>query len=166
MWATSDMPQATKRPSDSCAPATCARACGASVPHTWLTLTPTFSKTAPRMRRDSPPPCRRCPSGLLQRRDSKRASGSSAANATQTRSCRSRKYAVAAAERSSAPLMHVIDQARDRIRIGIGPDAMAEVEDVPGRGTGFFEHRIHVTPKLLRTCKKRRRIQVPLHRLG
>ena len=62
--------------------------------------------------------------------------------------------------------MHVIDQARDRIRIGIGPDAMAEVEDVPGRGTGFFEHRIHVTPQLLRAGKKRRRIQVPLHRLG
>ena len=50
--------------------------------------------------------------------------------------------------------MHVIDQARDRIRIGIGPDAMAEVEDVPGRGTGFFEHRIRVTPQLLRALQK------------
>src|SRR5271169_594686 len=136
------------------------------MPHTWLTLTPTFSKTAPRMRRDSPPPCSRWPSGLLQRRDSKRPRVSRAANAAQIRSCRSRKYAVAAAARSSAPLMYVIDEAGDRVRIGVGPDAVAEVKDVPGRGTGLFEHRIHVTPQLLRAREQRRRIQVPLHRLG
>src|SRR5215469_9183265 len=140
MWATSEMPQAVKRPSEACAPATWPRASGASTPQTWLTLTPTFSNTDPRIRRDSPPPCRRWPAGFDQGRALKRLCGSNASKAAHSLPCRSWKYAVAVRAKSSAPLMHVVHETRDRIRIGVRPDAVAEVEDVPRRGSRLIEH--------------------------
>src|SRR6516164_2986020 len=149
MWATSEMPQAVKRPSDRSAPETWPRASGGNTPHTWLTLTPTFSNTAPRINRDSPPPCRRCPGGFVQLRAVKRTCGSSASNAAHTRRCRSWKYAVATVAKSLAPLMHVVHEPRDRIGIGIRPDAVAEIEDVSGRRAGFLEHHVDVLPQLL-----------------
>src|SRR4029077_2569277 len=167
MCATREMPQATKRPAEASAPATWARASGASVPHTWLTLTPTFSNTAPRISRDSPPPSRRWPSGLAHVRRSKRCTGSNASNARHSRSCRSRKYAVAAAARSGlAVLMDVVDQACDGIRVGFLPDAVAEIEDMPRCLAGLREHRIDVALELLGRGEQRRRIQISLHGLG
>src|SRR5882762_4495317 len=119
MCATSEIPQATKRPSEACAPATWPYAAGCSTPQTWLTLTPTFSNTSPRIRRDSPPPCSRLPSGLVQLRASNRLTGPKASDAAHSRACRSRKQAVAVAAKSLAPLMHVIHQARDRIGVPV-----------------------------------------------
>src|SRR3569833_3114640 len=98
--ATSEIPHATKRPSDSSEPGTKPRACGENTPHTWLKLTPTFSKTLPRIRRECPPPCSRCPSGLLHERCSKRPPVSNCSNAEQMRPCRSRKYSPAGAAMS------------------------------------------------------------------
>ena len=149
MCATSEMPQATNTPSDSAAPATCARDSGASTPHTWLTLTPTFSNTSPRIRRDSPPPCRRCPGGLLQLFATKRPCGSSASKAAHTLPCRSRKPAVAVAAKSLAPLMDVIHQPRHRVGVRVRPDAVAQVEDVPGGIAGGIEYRIGMAPQRL-----------------
>src|SRR5882762_2005832 len=166
MCATSEIPQATKRPSEACAPATWPYAAGCSTPQTWLTLTPTFSNTSPRIRRDSPPPCSRLPSGLVQLRASNRLTGSNASNAAHSRACRSRKQAVAGAAKSLAPLMHVIHQARDRIGVGVGPDAVSEVEDVSRRGAGFIEHRIDVPVQLGRRSKQGRRIEIALHGLA
>src|ERR1700756_5848078 len=150
MWATREMPQAVKRPCASAAPATCARASGASTPQTWLTFTPTFSNTEPRIRRASPPPSRRWPSGLLQARASKRLVGSKASNAAQKRACRSRKYWLAVAAKASAPdsprgvalgvLMHEIHEARHGIRIGVRPDAVSQVENVSRGAAGLGEH--------------------------
>src|SRR5438067_298337 len=65
------------------------------------------------------------PSGLVQLRVSKRLTGSNASNAAHSRACRPRKYAVAGAARSLAPLMDVVDQARNRVGVGVGPDAVA-----------------------------------------
>src|ERR1700722_14073426 len=149
MCATREMPQARKRPWDSRAPLTWPCASLGSVPHTWLTLTPTFSNACPRNARGSPPPCRRWPAGFAQLRDSKRASGSKASNAVQMRACRSPKNATALPDRSLASLMHVIDQARDGLRIGVGPDPVAEVDDVPRRLAGFLEERIDLALQIL-----------------
>src|SRR5215467_2381275 len=166
MCATSDRPQAVKRPPDSAEPATWPRASAGSTPDTWLTFTPTFSNTAPRITRASPPPSRRCPGGLFQRRGAKRAAGSKASNAAHTRPCRSRKYSVARSANSLASLMHVIHEARHGVGVGVRPDAVAEVEDVAGTGAGLLEHRIDVAAQLERRRKERGRVEVALHGLA
>src|SRR5215472_2965059 len=176
MWATSEMPQAVKRPSASAAPATCARATGASTPQTWLTFTPTFSNTEPRMRRASPPPSRRWPSGFLQARASKRLVGSKASNAAQKRACRSRKYWLAVAANVATPdspcgvalgmLMHEIHEACHGVRIGIRPDAVPQVEDVSRGAAGLGEHRGRGAGELRGWREQRGGIEVALHRLA
>jgi len=103
----------------------------------------------PRICRIVPPPCRRCPSGRLQGRSENLPSSSSASNALQMRACRSPKNATALPDRSLASLMHVIDQARDGLRIGVGPDPVAEVDDVPRRLAGFLEERIDLALQIL-----------------
>src|ERR1700745_510296 len=138
MCATSEIPHAVKRPCDSCAPVTWPRASAGNTPQTWLTFTPAFSNTDPRISRDSPPPCRRWPGGFVQWRALKRCSGSKPSNAAQTRCCRSWKYAVAVVAKSLAALMHIVHEPRDRIRIGVRPDTVSEVEDVPRRGAGLL----------------------------
>src|SRR5580700_10091705 len=144
MCATREMPQATNAPSDSAAPATC----------------------APRIRRDSPPPCRRWPLGLLQRFATKRPCGSSASKAAHTLPCRSRKFAVAVAAKSLAPLMDVIHQPRHLVGVGIGPYAVTQVEDVPGSIAGGIEYPIGMAPQRLGRRKQGGRIQIALHRLA
>src|SRR5215831_18779657 len=176
MWATSEMPQARKRPADSSAPATWARASGASTPHTWLTFTPTFSNTSPRISRDSPPPCRRWPAGFCQLRGAKRLVGSKASNAAQKRACSSRNKAVAVAAQSPAAvsaggvasgvLMHEVHEARHGVRVGVRPDAVPEIEDVPGLLARLRQHRRGLALELRRGCEQSRRIEVPLHRLA
>src|SRR5579863_10021359 len=165
MCATSEMPQATKRPAASVAPATCPQASGASVPHTWLTLTPTFSNTSPRISRDSPPPFKRWPSGFVQLRAAKRLAGSNASKAAQQRACRSRKYAVAVPANSSALLMYEVHHARHGVRVGIGPDAVAEIEDVPGGIPGGGDHRGGRALQVLGRGEQRCRVEIALHRL-
>ena len=147
MCATSEMPQATNRPSDCAAPATWLRACSLRTPQTWLTFTPTFSKTAPRIRRDSPPPCSRWPSGLLPAAGFEAALGleglEGGADArlqiaetgrrgllepplsTAPRSC-----AAGSRSRRGGALVHVVDEPRHRVRIGFRPDAVSQIEDM------------------------------------
>src|SRR5215469_4854004 len=166
MWATSEIPQATKRPSASAAPATWVHASGASVPQTWLTFTPTFSNTAPRITRASPPPCSRCPAGFSQLRGAKRLSGSNASNAAQKRACRSRKYATAGTAKFSALLMHEVHEARDGVGVRIGPDAVSEVEDMTGRIPGRRDNGGGGPRELRGRREQRRGIEVPLHGLA
>src|ERR1700680_3372932 len=122
------------------------------------------------MRRIVPPPCRRCPSGLAQGRWENVPSSSRASKAPTMRSCRFRKYAAASVARSASftigRLMDIVDEARDGIRIRIRPDAVAEIEDVSGKGTGVGEHSVHLRSQVRWQCKERGGIKIALNGLG
>src|ERR1700722_17607348 len=130
------------------------------------------------MRRDSPPPCSRWPSGLLQRRASKRVFGSKASNAAQMRDWRSRKELAAGAVRSlpsvapaasggvvmleGGTLVNVIDHAGHGVRVGFGADAVSQVEDVSRCWTCGVQHGVDVPLQVLRLGEQCGGIQVAL----
>lgn len=60
-------------------------------------------------------------------------------------------------------LVDVIDEPRDRIRIGIGPDAVTEIEDMSGRVAGCLEHRIGVSTELARWCEECSGVEIALN---
>ena len=59
--------------------------------------------------------------------------------------------------------MHAVNQERYRIRI-CGPlDAVAQIEDVPGRGSGLSENPIHLSSELIPRREKYCRVQISLY---
>ena len=61
--------------------------------------------------------------------------------------------------------MHIVDEPRHRIRIRLRPDAVSQIEDVPGTAAGLIEHPSGVLPQVLRRGEERRRVEVALHGL-
>src|SRR5450759_4223838 len=59
--------------------------------------------------------------------------------------------------------MHVIDEPRDGVRVGVLPDAVAEIEDMTGRAARVSQHRIGLATQIRRRCKERGRIKIALH---
>ena len=59
--------------------------------------------------------------------------------------------------------MHAVNQERYRIRIGGPLDVVAQIEDVPGRGSGLSENPIHLYSEFVPGREKRRRVQISLY---